>query len=70
MQKCSNTLANEPHLRSWWGYADVEHVASPNDQAAKVRRGVPATIFSGAVENYVHVAVAVDHLTPVLSIVL
>ena len=52
------------------GYSDVEDVASSNYQATIVRRCLSASVFSGPVENYVHVAVAIDHLAPILSIVL
>jgi len=59
---------------TWLGrrlaHADVEYVASSNYQASIVRGRVAAAILSRSVEDDVHVAVAVNHLAPIFSIVL
>src|SRR5207247_8756586 len=62
--------ASEPHLRCRLTHADVEYVASSHYQASVVCSWVAAAILSRSVEDDVHVAVAVDHLAPILSIVL
>jgi hypothetical protein len=51
-------------------HADVEDVTSSDDQTAEVCCGVSAAEFSSSVEDNVHVAVAVDHLSPVFCVVL
>src|SRR6266516_174347 len=62
--------AAETRLKCRLTHADVEYVASSNYQASIVRGRVAATVLSSSVEDDVHVAVAVDHLAPILSIVL
>src|SRR5207245_11341016 len=62
--------AAETRLRCRLTHADVEYVASSNYQASIVRGRVAATVFSSSVEDDVHVAIAVNHLAPILSIVL
>ncbi len=57
-------------LSGGFAHAYEENVASSDYQAAVVCGWFAASVFSGSVEDYVHVAVAVDHLAPILSIVL
>ncbi len=52
------------------GYGDVEDVASSNYEASIVRGGLASTVLSSSIEDDVHVAVAVDHLAPIFSVVL
>lgn len=52
------------------GYADVQDVTSSNDQASKVSRGISSSKFPGTVEDNVHVAVAIDHLSAILGVIL
>ena len=52
------------------GYSDVEDVASSNYEASIVGGRLASPILSGSIEDDVHVAVAVDHLAPIFSIVL
>ena len=49
--------------------ADVQYVASPDDETSKVRRGISSAIFSGTVKNDVHVTVAVNHFATVFRVV-
>ena len=57
-------------LLSCLAHTHVEYVASAQNEVTEVCRGRVASIFNGAVQDYVHVTVAVDHLTSVLDIVL
>jgi hypothetical protein len=52
------------------GYGDVEDVASSNYEASIVGGRLASTILTRPIEDDVHVAVAVDHLAPIFSIVL
>ena len=49
---------------------DVEYVASSQNEVPEVCCGRVTSIFGGSVQDYVHVTVAVDHLSAVLDIVL
>jgi len=51
-------------------HSDVEDVAASNYQATIVGGRLASTILSRPIEDDVHVAIAVDHLAPILSIVL
>jgi len=51
-------------------YADVENVASTQDQVSEVCSGRIASVLGGSVKDYVHVTVAVDHLAAVLDVIL
>jgi hypothetical protein len=52
------------------GYGDVEDVASSNYEASIVRGRLASTVLSSSIEDDVHVAVAVDHLAPIFTIIL
>mgnify|MGYP007084753640 CR=1 FL=1 len=49
---------------------NVENVASTQDQVTEIRGRRVAAVFCCSVQDYVHVTVAVDHLAPVLDVVL
>jgi hypothetical protein len=51
-------------------HGDVEDVASPNYEASIVGGCLASPILSGSIQDDVHVAIAVDHLAPIFSIVL
>lgn len=53
----------------WRAYADVQHVASSDDKTSKIRRRISSAIFSGPVENDVHVTVTVNHFAAVFCVV-
>jgi hypothetical protein len=57
-------------LLSCLAHADVEYVAPAQNQVAEIRRRRVASVLGGSVQDYVHMTVAVDHLPPVLDIVL
>ena len=57
-------------LLGWFSYADVEDVAAPDYQAAKVCGWVSSSVFSCSVQDDVHVAVAVDHFASVFCVIL
>ena len=47
----------------------VEYVTSTQDEVSEVCSGRVAPVFGGSVQDYVHVAVAVDHLATVLDVI-
>ena len=51
-------------------HANVEYVTAPYYQTSKVCRRITRSVLSGSVEYYVHMTVAVDHLSPIFSVVL
>ena len=51
-------------------HTNVQYVASAQNHISEICRGRIASVFDSPVQNYVHVAVAVDHLAAVLNVVL
>lgn len=49
---------------------NVEYVASTQNEVSEVCSRRVASIFRRSVQDYVHVAVAIDHLAAVLDVVL
>jgi hypothetical protein len=57
-------------LLDWWVHADIQNITSSDDETPKVRRRIPASVFTCSVKNDVHMTVAVDHLATILGIIL
>lgn len=51
-------------------YANIEDITSSDNEASKVRRWVPASVFTCPVQDDVHVTVAVYHLAAIFAIIL
>ncbi len=50
--------------------ANIENVASPNDETPEIRGRISAPVLPGAIKDDVHVTVTIDHLPAVFAIVL
>ncbi len=52
-----------------WRHANVQNIAASHDQASKVCGWVTPAEFPCSIKDYVHVTVAVEHLSPIFSVV-